>query len=531
MRLTRRSLLAGAAALASPLAAPSLAAAEAARVLKFIPQADLAIVDPSWTTAYITRNHAMLVYDTLYGTDAANAVSPQMLDGHRIEEDGKTWLMTLRDGLQFHDGTPVRARDCVASIRRWTNRDNYGQTVAAVTDELTAVDDKTIRFRLKRPFPLLPAALGKPGSAVCAIMPERLAAGDPAKPITEVVGSGPYRFKADERIAGARVVYERNAGYRPRESGESSFTAGPKRVNFDRVEWNIIPDAATAGAALQAGEVDWWEVPAPDLLPVLRANKSITISVQDKTGFLGFMRVNHLTPPFNNPAIRRLLFAAVDQQDFVTAAVGTDPSLSHTPIGFFSPGSPMASDAGLEALTSRRDPERVKRELKAAGYAGEQVVVLVPTDFPGLKALADVGADVLARNGFNTVPVYLDWGSMVQRLSRVEAPEQGGWNVYHSYWSGLDQWDPAVNSSLRATGRTAGRPGWPDSPRLEALREQWLQAPDLAAQQRLARDIQLQAFEDVPYVPLGQTFAPTAYRSDISGLPTGYALFWNVKRG
>jgi peptide/nickel transport system substrate-binding protein len=253
--------------------------------------------------------------------------------------------------------------------------------------------------------------------------------------------------------------------------------------------------------------------------------------VQDKTGFLGFMRVNHLTPPFNNPAIRRLLFAAVDQQDFVTAAVGTDPSLSHTPIGFFSPGSPMASDAGLEALTSRRDPERVKRELKAAGYAGEQVVVLVPTDFPGLKALADVGADVLARNGFNTVPVYLDWGSMVQRLSRVEAPEQGGWNVYHSYWSGLDQWDPAVNSSLRATGRTAGRPGWPDSPRLEALREQWLQAPDLAAQQRLARDIQLQAFEDVPYVPLGQTFAPTAYRSDISGLPTGYALFWNVKRG
>src|SRR3954451_3645299 len=190
MSLSRRSLLSGAAAI--PLAAPSLGAAESMRVLKFIPHADLTVIDPSWATAYITRNHAMMVYDTLYGTDAANTVSPQMLEGHRIEDDGKTWLMTLRRGLAFHDDTPVLARDCVASIRRWTIRDSYAQTVAAVTDELAAIDDRTFRFRLKRPFPLLPAALGKPGSTICAIMPERLSGGEWTKPIAEAIGSGPF---------------------------------------------------------------------------------------------------------------------------------------------------------------------------------------------------------------------------------------------------------------------------------------------------------------------------------------------------
>ncbi len=526
MRLTRRRALTIAAA---GLAAPALA--QGSRVLKFIPHADLTVTDPSWTTAYITRNHAMMVFDTLYGADAAGAFSPQMAEGHRIEDDGKTWLVTLRDGLKFHDGEKVVARDAVASIKRWGVRDNFGQTVLAVSDEISAPDDRTVKFRLKRPFPLLPAALGKGGSSVCAIMPERLAGGDPGKVITEVIGSGPYKFVAAERIAGAKAVYARNEAYAPRASGVASFTAGPKLVNFDRVEWHTITDAATAGAALQAGEVDWWENPSADLLPKLRGNKALTVQVHDKTGYLGFMRLNHVQPPFDNPAIRRALLGAISQEDFMIAAAGEDPANRHTPIGYFAPNSPMASDAGLDVFRGKRDFDKVKREIVAAGYRGEKVVVLVPSDVPILKAIAEIGADTMTRAGLNAESLYLDWGSMIQRLSRVDAADKGGWSAYHSYWSGLDQFDPAVNSSLRATGRVAGRPGWPDSPKLEALREQWLAASGAAEQVRIAGAIQQQALQDIPYIPLGQMFAPMAYRANISGVLDGYALFWNVKRG
>ncbi|MBN8899010.1 MAG: ABC transporter substrate-binding protein, partial [Rhodospirillales bacterium] len=289
--LSRRTLFGAAAA---TLAAPRLARADAVRTLRFIPQSDLGVLDPIWTAAYVTRNHAMMLFDTLYGIDAQYRPTPQMLAGHVVESDDLVWRLTLRDGLRFHDGTPVLARDCVASIRRWGARDSFGQTLLAVTDELAAADDRTITFRLKRPFPLLPAALGKAGSNVCAIMPERLATTDPFKQVTEMVGSGPFRFKADERIPGARVVYERFDGYVPRPEGTASFTAGPKRVFVDRVEWTVLPDAATASAALQAGEVDWWESPTFDLLPVLRKSRDVVVAQPDPLGYMGILRFNHL---------------------------------------------------------------------------------------------------------------------------------------------------------------------------------------------------------------------------------------------
>ena len=527
-RPSRRAFIAAAAAL--PLAAPRLAAAQGPRVLKFVPHADLTVVDPSWSATYITRNFAMMVYDTLYGTDANFNVTPQMAAGHVVEDDGKTWIITLRDGLNFHDGTPVLARDAAASITRWGQRDNMGQTVADRADEVSAIDDRRIKVRLKQPFPLLSAALGKPGSMVCAVMPERLAAGDRAKPITEVMGSGPYRFATGERVVGSRAVFTRNAQYLPVANGAPSFIAGPKIVNFDRVEWHVIPDSSTAGAALQAGEVDWWENPSTDLLPLLRRTGNVTVQNHDKSGYLGFLRFNHLIAPFNNPAIRRAVWWAVNQADYMTAVAGTDRAMWNDGVGFFAPGGPWASDAGMERLNAPRDSARTKRELAAAGYKGEKTVVLVPSDVPALKFAGEVGADMLTRAGFNVEPAYMDWGTLVQRLGRQEAVEQGGWNVFHSYWSGVDQLDPAVNSSLRAVGKR-GRTGWPDSPQIEALRNAWLAAPTEAEQKQLAREIQLQAFEDVPYIPFGQFFAPMAYRKNISGVLDGYAVFWNVKKG
>jgi len=528
--MKRRDLIgASAALLAAPLAAPRLARAQAAKPLRFVPQADLAVLDPVWTPAYVTRHHAYMVFDTLYGQDEQLRPVPQMLAGHQVAADGLRWTLTLRPGLKWHDGTPVLARDCVASIERWSKRDTYGRTLMAATEELSAPDDKTILFRLKRPFPQLPAALAKTANNMAAMMPERLARTDPFKQVTEMVGSGPYRFLADERVPGARVAYARFDGYVPREEGTPSGTAGPKRASFERVEWLVMPEPSSAVSALQAGEVDWYELPPPDLLPLLKRDRRIAVEVLDKSGYIGCMRMNHLQAPFNNPAIRRAVLSAVTQSDFMQAAAGTDPDLWGEGVGIFCPKTPMATDAGLEALTSPRDLAAAKAAILAAGYKGEPVVVLGATDLPILKAAGDVTADLMTRLGFTVDYQPTDWGSVVQRRVSKEAPAKGGWSVLSNFWGGLDQATPATHALLWSNGENASY-GWPDSPRIEELRGQWLDAPDVAAQQRIAADIQRQAFQDVPYIPLGQYFYATSYRKDLTGVLPGFPVFWNVRR-
>ncbi|WP_372617800.1 ABC transporter substrate-binding protein [Falsiroseomonas sp.] len=532
--MLRRQLLGGTGALigASAIGAPALGQGTggAARVLKFIPQADVAVLDPILTTAYVTRNHAYMIWDTLYGFDADYTAQPQMVEGHTIEDDGKRITMRLREGLKFHDGEPVRARDAVASIRRWAARDALGQVLMTQVDELAAADDRTITWRLKRAFPLLFEALGKPSTPVCFIMPERLASQDPNRPITgDLIGSGPFRFAADERVPGARVVYTRFADYVPRASGDASWTAGPKRVHFDRVEWHVTPDAATAAAALQNGEMDWWEQPTADLQALLRRNRNVTLEIPDPTGLMAIARFNHLHPPFDKPAVRRALLGAVQQSDFMTAVIGTDRSLWREGVGFFPPGTPLASDAGLEAITAPRDMDKVKRDLAAAGYNGEKVVLIAASDFPSLNALAQVANDMMRRAGMNVDYVSTDWGTVVQRRASKEAPERGGWNMFCTFWSGVDMFNPGVHQSLRGHGQQAWF-GWPTIPRIEELRQAWFDAPDLAAQQQVARQIQEVAFQEVPYLPLGQYFQATAYRRGLTGVLKGLPLFWNVQR-
>ena len=527
--MKRRTFLAASAA---TLALPSVARAQGKRLLKFIPQSDLAILDPIWTTAYVTRNHGYMVFDTLYGQSGKQngfKITPQMLAGHLVENDSKTWKLTLRDGVMFHDGQKVLARDCVASIKRWSARDAFGQALMQRTDELSAADDKTIVFRLKQPFALLPDALGHGAANMCAIMPERLAAIDPFKQVTEVVGSGPFRFKADERVQGSLFVYERFDGYRPREGGEPDFTAGPKVANFDRIEWHVTPDPSTAAAALQAGEMDWWENPTADLLPLLRKN-GIATPVTDPTGTPMLLRPNHLYPPFDNPAVRRALMGAIDQTEFMTAMMGTDTSLWEAPVGFFPPVSPLASDTGMSALTSKRDDAAVRKALEAAGYKGEKIALMIATDYPILKALGDVAADMLKRVGMNVDYQAVDWGTVVQRRASNKPPAEGGWNLFCTGFSGLDFFTPASHLPLRGNGKNAWF-GWPDIPKLEELRNAWFDAPDLAAQKHIGLAIQAEAFASVPYYPLGLSHLPTAFRKDISGVLEGFPLFWNVRRG
>jgi len=524
--MKRRNFVTGAAV---TLSLPRIARAQSRSVLKFVPQADLTILDPITSVSYVTRNHAMLVFDTLYGVDIDNKPHPQMVAGHQIEQDGLQWTLTLRDGLRFHDGSPVQARDVVASLRRWGQRDNVGQVLMATTDELTAISDDKLRFRLKRPFPLLPDALGKLGTNVAAIMPERLAKTDPALQITEMVGSGPYRFAASERVSGDRAIYERFADYVPRADGVTSALAGPKHVYFDRVEWITIPDVATAAAALQAGEIDWWEQPAPDYWPLLQRNRNLQLKNIDPYGSAGVIRFNFLQAPSNNPALRRAALAAISQIDVMTAVVGDDDASRKDHIGFFLPGTPMASDAGMAALKEPPDRATARRMLEASGYQGETLVFIVPSDIASIKAQGEVVTQALQAIGMKVDMQVMDWGTMLQRANNRGTPDKGGWNIVGTFTAGIGLLNPASNNFLRGSGASAIF-GWCDVPRLEELRTAWFQASDEAAQAAICREIQAVAIENVPYVPTGLYLPKTAFRNNLTGMQQGLPTFYGVRR-
>src|SRR6516162_6606203 len=487
--MRRRDLLKAAGAGLAAIAAPRIGWSERTNKLVFVPTEDLGALDPVVAPIRSTRNHAYLVFDTLYGIDTNWMAQPQMVEGHQVEEDGLTWTLTLRDGLRFHDKEPVLARDVVASIRRFAERISFANALMTATEELSAPDDHTIRFRLKRAFPHLPEALAGPGANVPVIMPELLAATSAFKPVAEIVGSGPYRFLPDEYVSGARAAYERFPLYQPRAGGPVGFTAGPKIAHFDRVEWLTL-DQFSAMGALQAGEIDWWESPPRDLVEKLTRERDITVISQYATA-MGILRFNHLHPPFDNPAVRRALLGAVDQAEAMIAIAGTDHAFWQDGIGLFPAGTPFANDAGIEVLRGPRDYTAVRQALARAGYNGEKIVVLAPTD-GGIRALSLVGVDQLRRAGMNVDLQEMEFGTLYRRRLNQGAPDKGGWNaIFFFFDRSAPNTNPYGNYWIRADG-LAAFDDWPRSPRIEALRAAWLDAGNLDEQRRICVELQMQ---------------------------------------
>ena len=514
---------------AAMLAAPHIVRAERERTLKFVPIPDLTSLDPVGSPNRASHNHGYLVFDTLYGLDETFTAQPQMAEGHTVENEGTLWTMRLREGLRFHDGTPVLARDAVASIRRFAAHDAFGKSLMAVTSELSAPDDRTVRFHLTKPFPHLLATLAGSSTTMPCIMPERVAITDPFRQVTEIVGSGPYRFLPAEFNAGERATYERFTGYLPRGEGTPSYTAGPKVTHFDRIEWHSLGDPATAVTALLQGEVDWLDSPSADQVSLLARDAGVTVEVRESSGSIAAMRFNHLYPPFNNPAVRRALLGAVDQADVMSAVAGTDRTYWHDKIGLFDPSSPLASDAGIGVLSDSRDYDKVKRDLKAAGYRGEPIIVLGVSGNSYIVSISQVGSDQLRKAGMNVDLQIMDFGTLVRRRMSKESPDKGGWNVFFTILDGLFNDTPATNYAIRGDGKS-GLEGWPDCTKLEALREEWLDTSDADAQKRIAVQMQLQMWQDVPYIPMGHWVRSTAHRRNIVDLPWGFAAFYGVRR-
>lgn len=525
----RQFLSLAAAGAAAGMVSPGLVRAQGSNTIRMISNGDLSVLDPLLSTVDVTRNAALMVFDTLFGVDGQFQAQHQMLAGHTVENNGLLWRLVLRDGLRFHDGEPVLARDAVASLKRWGAKDQFGRMLLDATDELVAEGDKDIVFRLKRPFPRLADALAKPLAYLPVIMPERLALTDPSAPIAEYIGSGPFRFRSDEHTAGVLSVFERNADYVPREDGNIEWTAGPKRVFVDRVEWVVQPDPSTAVAAMQAGEVDWWEATSNDLHPILTRGGRIRIEPINPLGSLQKMLVNHLHAPFDRPEMRRALWPAINQADFMLAINGADPNFSNTGVGFFAPQSPFASDAGMEALNDPRDLDAARRALEEAGYDGEPLVTIAVSNVPLHRAMAEVGVDMLRKVGLNLDVQTTDFSTMAQRAAKKDAPADGGWHISFTGSSGMNFFSPALHRDLSGAG-AAGPQAWDSNPELKRLTGEWFEAESLADQQAITREMQVQAFDSVPYYPLGQSIQQSAYQNSIKDRVTGYTVFWNVKK-
>jgi peptide/nickel transport system substrate-binding protein len=499
--LSRR--LMGTVAAAAMLAFTGTAQAET--VLRMSLHSDLKIVDPIWTTALITAHHANMIYDTLFAQDEKQQLKPQMVDKYEVSADKLTWTFTLRDGLEWHDGKPVLAEDCVASLKRWSARDSMGQRIAAILSEYRVVDAKTFQIVLKEKFGPLLDALGRPSVVVPFMMPKKVAETDPFKQIDVYTGSGPFILKQDEWKPGEKMVFVKNTKYRPRAEPASGL-AGGKVVGVDRVEWLSLPDVGTQVNALIAGEIDVIDALDFDHLPMMEKAQGVQILKRSVSNQYVF-RMNWRTPPFNDVRVRRAVAYALSQEEFLQASVG-NPAYYRTCKAMFTCGSPLESTAGMEGLLEG-NAAKAKALLAEAKYDGTPIVIPQPTDLQSIRQLAPVAKAQLERAGFKVEVLPMDWQSMNARLEKKGPPSEGGWNAFGTGWSQMDILNPLTTAFLIATCDKA-RAGWPCDERLEELR----------------------GMQVVTHIPLGEWFAVGAARSNVifpQPLPP-VPVFWGITK-
>jgi peptide/nickel transport system substrate-binding protein len=515
--------MAGAMSLASP------PAAQAQQTLRVVMHSDLKILDPIWTTAYIVRNHGYLVWDTLFAMDEKFDVKPQMVDTWKVSDDKLTYTFTLRDGLEWHDGKAVTAEDCIASLKRWGAKDSMGQKLLGVTKELKAVDAKTFQLVLKEPYGLVLQSLGKPSSNVPFMMPKSVADTDPNTQIkpTDVIGSGPFIFRANEWKPGEKVVYVKNPKYKPRSEPASAF-AGGKVVKVDRVEWVWIADVQTSMNALIAGEIDMIESPGHDLLPVLAKEKGIKLVNSNPTGNQYTFRFNVLHKPFDNPKIRHAALVAMSQEPFLQAVIG-DPQWYKVCKAMFVCGTPLETTAGLEGVLNG-DSAKAAQLLKEAGYDGTPIVLMQSTDLQVLTNLAPVAKAQLEKAGFKVDMQSMDWQTLVARRTKKDPLASGGWSAFLTSWVAADILNPVMAGFFNASCDKAMF-GWPCDEQIEKLRDQFSKEGDPAKQKAIVEAVQKRWTEYPTHVHLGQWYSPMAMSIKVEGVLTAPApVFWNITK-
>ncbi|AZS77235.1 ABC transporter substrate-binding protein [Achromobacter spanius] len=485
--------------LACTLGAAPAQAQTQAKTLRIVPHADLKVLDPTFTTAYITRNFGYMVYDTLFAMDTHSKPQPQMVEKYEASADKKTWTFTLRPGLKFSDGQALTTADVIASLERWSARDNIGQAITRAGGKWEAQDDSRFTLTLTQPFDLVLDGLAKVSSYPAFILPKRLASQPATRPLTEVVGSGPYMFKRDEWVPGSKIVFERNPNYIGPKAPADGL-AGDKTPHIARVEWRVLPDSNSATAALTNGEVDMIEQAPADYIDALRANKNVKIGVLERAQ--GYIVLNQSMPPFDNPKARQAIAHLIDQDKF-TAAMGypDDLRMKYCATVFIC-GGPNDSTAGA-APYAKPDPALAKKLLAEAGYKGEKLAILLPTDLAYLNSATLVAIQALQDIGVNLDIQSMDWATLTARRARKAPLDKGGWNIFLSAASEFNVDSPLSNTYL---GAVCGNslPGWPCDKKLDELRQQWISATTSDERKRVLDLFQERVYEVFPVISIGQ---------------------------
>lgn len=520
MPINLKNNLVAAMALALPLALGACT-----DTLRIASHAPLTSVDPTWTTAYVTRSHGYMIYDTLFAVDQNLEPQPQMVDSWTLSDDKKTYTFKLRDGLRWQDGLSVTSYDCVTSLERWGQRDGAGQLLFKNVESLTAPDDKTIVLTLKQPDSTTINVLAKPSANVPFIIPKRVAFTDAWEQIDNTTGSGPFIFDKKDSTPD-KAVYLRNPNYVPRKE-EPSLAAGGKLAKVDRVEWIYFPKQVDAVKALIDGDVDYVESPSTQLVPMMEGKPDVTVASTDPLGNVAMVRFNSLIPPFNNPAIRRAVLMAMKQDDYMQAALG-DHRYWRNCYSVYPCSTPLANEAGSEVMKTA-DVEAARKALAAAGYDGTPVVLMDPTDQPVMHALTGVTADLLQKIGMKVDLQEMDWATLVQRRVNQGPASEGGWNMFHTWWIAADLMDP---TAIAFSGDPKkGWFGWVNDPQLESLRAQYAKAASEDEKQALAVKVQQRLWDIGAFGVLGQFFEPVAFRSDLKGITSPMQFYWGVSKG
>lgn len=502
-------------------------AAHADTTITAVMNAPLRALDPGISTAYILRNYGYMVYDTLLARDSKGQVQPQMASW-TVSEDGKTYTFKLRDGLKWHDGKPVTAADCVATIQRWDQVDKTGQVMASLMSDIKVVDDKTFTLTFKEPTGIALLALSKPSGIAPFMMPEEVAKAPISTPITSTIGSGPFKFDAASYQPGVKAVFLKNTDYVPRPEPADGL-AGGKVVKVDKVVWTAMPDPMTAMSALMSGEIDYIEQAQHDLLPLIDGNSDFGLQIIPKQASQNLVRLNFTQPPFDNLKMRKAVLLALGQQAMLDAQIGAGSDKGHTCAAVFGCSSNYASDYDADEII-KPHPAEAKALLKEAGYDGAPIMLMAATDLPALTPQGPVIAQQLRDAGFNVNMMSMDWASVVARRASKEPVDKGGWNIFSTTNVLPDVGDPVGFIGTAAGGKTAWF-GWPDVPEIEKLRSDFAQATDPAKQKEIAVQIDKLAIDNVVMIPMGEFSNINAYSKKLSGMPEAEApVFWNVTK-
>ncbi|MBI1775053.1 MAG: ABC transporter substrate-binding protein [Proteobacteria bacterium] len=513
-----------------PLLLACLAAGPAAgeTVLRVIPNSDLRVMDPIQTAALITRMHALMIYDTLLAWDEKLQPRPMAAESYTVSPDGLKWTFVLRQGLKFNDGQALTTKDVIASLKRWMVRDGVGQRLTRFIASIDRLDDLRFAFTMKEPYGFVEYSLAQSAGIIPALMREKDAMTDPFTPVTETVGSGPFRFAREAWSPGNKYVYAKNPDYLPRSEPPSGL-AGAHLVKVDRLEFLVIPDPTTAAGAIAKGEVDFWDTPPIDLIATMEKNPGLVVSKVQPLSWFALIRPNHLHPPFNNVKARQALALTIDQGNYMRAAIG-DQKWWRECYSFFVCGSRFGAEVAPADLT-KQNLERAKQLFAEAGYKGEKVVIISPSDLPIINAFSEVTADHLRQVGVNVDIQRADFGNIAVRWNNKSPPDQGGWNLLHAFASGSTWHHPLTSLGADMTCGGTNWSGWPCDEEAAKLRDAFIRAPDEASQKAASEALQRRLWQTIPFLMGGQYDQPYVWRKNIEGvLPTGLLVFWNISK-